>query len=193
MTEIDIFLRIDETTDDSVRAYAFIGLCVSLVSEIEHKLFHCFNHILRGDRTANAKRFYKGLGLARRWKLADEAVRGMIQNEHALSTWAHLINETERLCGSDSIRNIVAHHPLRRHIHIRTHPDGSPEMVDGSAIYAELAVQLDRNVVLAGRRPVAKHTPSDLRQYAAELLHLYHGLYDFDDKYLRPPFLADPN
>ena len=181
MLEFGVLGKVDAISDDGMRFYALVGLCVSTAAAIEHHLFDCFRSTSGKSQKRAAEEFYKNVFFDRKRKLANASVRAALINSSAsLRIWDEIISEVQQVCGPDGARNLVSHNPLTKYIMIRRKRDGSPDMIDGSALYAELAVRQNLNVVLTGKRRPAKQTFSALKNYAyalcggrARLAHFY--------------------
>lgn len=179
MLEIGVLGKVDQISDEGMRFYALIGLCVSTGAAIEHLLFHCYRVTCGLDRKSAAENFYKYVQFKPRRDLADGAVQAALKDGPLLETWKDLLSEIQEVCGGDKARNLISHNPLELDVFVRLKPDGTPDFEDNSSLYTELAVNQSHGAVLGrGRRP-DRHTAKSLREYAYAILGAELRLSEF--------------
>lgn len=179
MLELGILGKIKDIPDDNMRFYALIGISVSTAAEIEHNLFDCYYSTSGHTKKKAALNFYKKVNFSYKRDLADVAVRARLANLPILRVWDEIIGDIQTACGPDGARNLVSHNPLAAHVYVRRQEDGTPDLIDGSALIVEMGVLQNHNLVMAGKRQPAKQTLESIYAYAYEILGVQLRLFEF--------------
>src|SRR5436190_12380163 len=103
---------IDKVEDPSVRFYAIIGACISLVANVEHALFGLYVDASGLSEADAASVYYRHVRFSHKRNTVDAAVRAVLAKHSLGAKWDELLRSTQDLCGDGAARNLLGHNAV---------------------------------------------------------------------------------